>query len=427
MDISVEELTSVDKEITITAGKEDLSSQIDEALRDYRKHINMPGFRPGQAPLSIVKKRYGKEIELEEVQKYLNKVFREEIVPKHNPVGDPEFSDLKWEDGQLEAKIKIGIKPEFDLVDPATVTVDMMVHDVTDEDVNKEIEHALEHRSEWEEKEGKAGEKDKVVIDAIALDDKGKPKEEDRDEDQEIDLGHTGNEKLRKVLLGKKVGDIVKVDLGEGGEKQMFQLLVKKVMARQAVELTDELAKELSTGEAENIDQYRGYLKSRIQDYYDQAGKDMARNELADKLVKAHDFEVPDRLVGQIQQNYVNQVKQRYGDNLPGDFDEENYSEEMKDQSVRDAKWYFISEKLQDKYDIEITSEDIDERLTEEAARYGLTVDMLKQYYASSGDQLEQLRLNIRDEKMFGKLLEEVKFNELSKDAYQKKHEKKKD
>lgn len=427
MDISVEELTTVDKEITIKAGKDDLASQIDEAIRDYRKHVNMPGFRPGQVPLSIVKKRYGKEIELEEVQKYLNKVFREEIVPKHNPVGDPEFSDLKWENGQLEAKIKIGTKPEFDLVDPADIKIDLMVHDVTDDDVDKEITHALEHKSEWKEKEGKAGENDKVIIDAVALDEEGNPKKEDTDENQEIDLKNTGNEKLRKALIGKKTGDIVKVDLGDDEDQQMFQLLVKKVLASETVELTDELAKELSTGEAETIDQYRGYLKSRIQEYYDQAGKDMARNDITDNMVKMHDFDVPDRLIKQIQQSYLDRVRQQYGDKLPADFDEEKYKEEIEEQAKRDAKWYFISEKLKDKYDIEITPEDIDARLTEEATRYGLTVDMLKQFYASSRDQLEQLRLNIRDEKLFGKLLEEVKFNEMTKEAYQKKHDKKKD
>jgi trigger factor len=67
VDISVQELTSVDKEIIIKATREDLSSKFDKAYKKYQKQIQMPGFRPGNVPLGLVKKRFGKEIELEEI------------------------------------------------------------------------------------------------------------------------------------------------------------------------------------------------------------------------------------------------------------------------------------------------------------------------------------------------------------------------
>ncbi len=141
-------------------------------------------------------------------------------------------------------------------------------------------------------------------------------------------------------------------------------------------------------------------------------------------MIKAHEFEVPELVLDQILNNYLAQTKQQYGQNLPADFDEEEFKNKSKDRAVNDAKWFFISDKLDKKYEIEITAEDIDAHLSVEAARYGLTVDMLKQFYASSGEQLEQLRMSIRDEKLFEKLLEEVKIEELSKDAYQEKHKK---
>ncbi|HKJ44924.1 MAG TPA: trigger factor [Balneolales bacterium] len=425
MDISVEEVSTVDKEITIKADNKDLDPKFDKALRQYRKSINMPGFRPGQVPLSIVKKRYGKEIEMEEIQNYVSEVFRDEIVPKHNPIGEPKFEDLKWEDGQLEVKIKIGTKPEFDLVDVESVEVDQMVHDVTDKEVDEEIERQLEQKGEWSEKETAAGKEDKVVVDAVALDKDGKPKESDKDEDQELDLRDEKNKEFADALKGKKAGDTTTVELGDDDEKEKFELTVKKVLELNVPELNDELAQELSNKEAKTIDEYKGLIKSRIQQYYDQTAQNMAKNEIADKLVEAHDFEVPELLVGQIQNNYVQQVKKQYGDNIPADFDEEEYKNNMKDRAVKDAKWFFISDKFQEKYEIEIDAEDIDAHLAEEAARYGLSVDMMKQFYASSNEQLEQLRMNIRDEKLFDKLLEEVKVNELSKEAYQDKHQEK--
>ena len=426
MDISVEEVSTVNKEITIKADNNDLGPKFDKALRRYRKKIDMPGFRPGQVPLSIVKKRYGKEIELEEIQNYVSDIFQNEIVPEHKPIGEPKFEDLKWEDGQLEVKIKIGVKPEFELIDLDSVEVDQMVHDVTDDEVQEEVERQLESKGEWTETEDAINkEEHKVVVDAVALDEEGKPKKEDKDEDQELDLRDEKNAPFAEALDGKKASDVVKVDLGDDEDKETFELTVKKVLELKKPELTDELAGELSNKEAESVDEYQGLIKSRIQQYYDQAAKDMAKNDLSEKLVESHDFEVPDLLVAQIQNNYVQQVKGRYGDNLPPDFNEEDYKNEMKDQAVKDAKWYFISEKLQEKYEIEIDSDDIDAHLAEEAAQYGLSVDMMQQFYASSGEQLEQLRMRIRDQKLFDKLLDEVKINELSKEAYQEKHQEK--
>jgi len=80
---------------------------------------------------------------------------------------------------------------------------------------------------------------------------------------------------------------------------------------------------------------------------------------------------------------------------------------------------------LQEKYDdIEITAEDIDTQLTMEAARYGLTADQLKGYYAQNPSMLESLRNTIRDNKVFAKLKDEVQIEELNKEDYRKHQEK---
>ena len=97
----------------------------------------------------------------------------------------------------------------------------------------------------------------------------------------------------------------------------------------------------------------------------------------------------------------------------------------MTEQATREAKWYFISQNLQETFeDIEIKPEDIDEFLALEAARFGATADQLKGYYAQNPSMLESLRSSIRENKVFDKLQDEVKIKELSKDAYRKEQEK---
>ena len=190
--------------------------------------------------------------------------------------------------------------------------------------------------------------------------------------------------------------------------------------------MNEEFIKKQTNQEAATEDEFKSYIKSRMQQYYDQSADDLFKNEVVQALVEAHEFDVPSTFTEQIKNSYVEQLKQQYGNTLPENFDAESYKNEMTDQAKREAKWYFISQKLQESYDdIEITPEDIDDFIGVEAARYGATADQLKGYYAQNPGMLEQLRSSIRENKVFDKLQDEVKIDELSKDAYREYQEKK--
>jgi len=426
VNITVQELTSVDKEITLKANREDLSSKFDKAYKKYQKQIQMPGFRPGNVPMGLVKKRFGKEIELEEINSYVQEVYEKEIVPEYEPVGETQMLDMSWEDGELEVKFKVGAKPDFELTDLEKVNVDKMVHDVTDEEVDEEIQRTLERQGNWKETDSKITEESRVIVDAVTVDADGKPVEGEKDEDQKIDLRQEGAKEFREKLVGKNVGDVVKMELGEGDDIDRFEIHVKKVEVMDQAELTDEFAKEQSGGQASNMDEFKSFIKSRMQEYYDQSARDMFRQDVIDALTSAHDFGIPEVMEEQILNNYVEYAKQQSGGELPPDFSFDDYKEKMRDQAKNEGKWAFINEKLQAKFDdIEIKPEDIDEFISADAARYGATLDQMKAYYAQNPSQLENLRTSIRENKVFDKLNEVVTINELSKDEFRKKREKK--
>ena len=426
MDISVEELTSVDKEVTLKAKREDLQEDFDKAYKKYKAQIQLPGFRPGKVPMGMIKKRFGNEIEQEEISNIVQKIFEKEVVPEYEPIGETEMVDFSWENDELEVKFKIGSKPEIEISDLSKIKVNKMVHDVSDEEVAEEIERTLEREGNWEDVEEAATDDSKVIVDVQTLDEDGNPVEGDMDEGQEIDLRQDGAEDFRKELSGKKPGDVVDMELGEGDEKDRFRVTIKKVQKLNKAELNDELINSQSNGEAEDEEQFKSYIKSRMQEYYDQTAEDLFKNDVADALVEAHDFEVPETFVAQIQGSYVDQLKQQQGGQLPEHFDAEQYKAGMKDRAVREAKWSFISQKLQETFeDIEIKPEDIDEHLAMEAARYGMPADQLKQYYAQQPQMLEQLRSSIRENKVFDILQDKVKINEMGKDEYREQQEKK--
>jgi len=428
VNISVKELTSVDKELTLTANREDLQESFDKAFKNYKNKIALPGFRPGRVPVSVVKKRFGSEIELEEINKWVQTIFENKIIPEHSPVGETEMLDLKWEDDKLEVVFKIGIKPTFEITDLSKVKVNKMVHDVTDKEVAEELDAILEREGNWEDVDAKATADSKVIVDVISLDEEGNPIEGDEDTDQVIDLRQEGAKDFLKELKGKKVGDVVDMNLEDGDRKDRFRVTIKKIQKLIKAELNEAFIIAQSNGEANTEDEFNSFIKSGMQQYYDQTSDDLLKNDIVDALVNAHEdkIEVPEVFLEQVLNSYVDQLKQQQQGKFPANFDEVVYKEEMRERGIREAKWFFISQQLQETFDdIEINAEDIDQHISAEAARFGATAEQLKGYYAQNPSMLEQLRVSIRETKVFDKLEDEVKLTELSKDKYRELQEKK--
>lgn len=426
MDISVEDITSVDKQVKISATREDLAPKFNEAYKKYQGQINMPGFRPGKVPIQLIKKRFGDEIEQEEVGKYVQEIFEEEVVPEYEPVGESQMIEMNWEDDELEAIFKIGARPEFELGNLGEIEVDRMVHDVTDEEVEEEVERQLQ-QGDWEaiDEDEEITETCRVSVEAIPVDEDGNMDEENK-ANEVIDLNQEEAEQFKEDLLGHKVGDEVDVEIGHGDHSHNFKLKILEVEKPNKAQLTDEFAKQQTNEEAKNVDEYKSLIKSRIQNYYDQSADDLFKRDLVDAMVEAHEFDVPEVFIEQFKNQYVERVRQQNQGQLPPDFDPEEYKEGLGDRAVRDAKWFFINEKLQEKFDdIEIKPDDIDEHLSAQAAQYGISVDQMRNMFAQNPQQLENLRNSIRENKVFDRLSEEIEINEISKEEYQEEYDKK--
>ncbi len=422
MNLTVTDLSNVDREVVLTAGADVLAPRIDAALRKIRQKAALPGFRPGVAPLELVRKRFGKDVEFDEINAYVQEVFRDEIFPAHNPVGDPKITKMHYEDGKLEVVFHIGIRPQFDVADLATVKVDKLTHDVTEAEIDQEIEHSRRRKGTWTETDGPATADCKVIVDAVPVDHDGHLHMADMDMDKELDLASKENEGVVPQLVGAKKGDTRRVSFAHGDHAHDFDVTVKSVKTVTLPELDEAFIKEATQDEASDLEGYRAHLRSRIQDYFDRASDDLFKERIADALVAAHTFDVPETVIDAVTNGYIEDVKQRNNGEMPG-FDLDQYREAVRPRAVNEAKWMFILEKMEERWpELELTKEDIDGYLATEAARYGLPVDMIKQYYASSTEQMEQLRRTLRSQKLFARLSGEVGVNPVSKEEYQQKY-----
>jgi len=423
VNISVENISQVDKKITIEADQTDLGPRIDSALKKYRKQINVPGFRPGKAPMGLVKKRIGKEVENEQVDEFIQEVFQKDILPEHKPVGEPKMESMDYTDGKLKVELLIGTSPEFELTDLSEIEADKLVHDVTDEEVQKEFDHKVNSVREYTTSEEPATENAKVTIDTVRLD-ADDNETDDTDSDVVIDLkSEQTPEVYRDQLKGKKAGESLTITIDEDGEQVAYKTEVKQVEEPGDAELNEDTFKELSRGAATSEEEFRSFLKSQIQDYFDRTSDDLVKDKIVNALIDAHDFEIPKNVLEDILKSRIEGIRQENNDELPADFDKEAFEKENQENILKEGKWTFIVSKLFEKYpETELQAEDIDKFFEAESAKMGLPADMLKQFYASQSGQLEQLRMRIRTDKLFAKLQDEVKLNELSRKEYEKKY-----
>lgn len=426
MNITVENISAVDKKIIVEADQTDLAPRIEKSLRDYRKKMTIPGFRPGLAPMGLVKKRIGKEVEREQVDEYIQEIFQNEIFPKHKPVGEPKLISNSYEDGILRIELEIGIKPDYELAELNTITVDKLVHDVTDEEVEKEYQANLRRSGEWTETEDAITGSHRVTIDVVRLDADGN-ETDDTDKDLKLDLEQEANAEYREQLSGKKAGEEVVLNLKDSDtETAQYKATIKKVEGFSMPELNEEFFRNGSRGEASNEEEFRSFLKSQIQNYFDSTAEDLLRDKIASALIKAHTFDVPSTIYSEVLTSRLNQKRDAETKELPEGFDAEAFEAENKESITGEARWSFIVSDLLEKYpDTEIQPEDVDAFFQTEAAKMGLPAEMLKNFYASQSGYLEQLRMRIRTDKLFARLVDEVKVNELSKEAYEEKYAKK--
>lgn len=425
MELKTEELNAVDRRITVTATREDFATELEAAFRRYRSKLNLPGFRKGNIPISVIRQRFGKEIESEEIGNFLDRVFKESIAEEHNPIGEASITDVKWENDSLEAVFMIGVEPVFELSDLKSVTVNRLVHDVTDQEVEEEIKRSREREGGTEEVDEKVKPEHMVEVDAQPLDEDRNPVPDKLDRDQRIDLSIDAYAEFLKALKGKKPGAEVEVELGEGSRKERVRLTLKKVLHKLEAEMDEEFFKKQSNGEATDLDGFRSFLRSRMQQYYDQSSARLFNRDMTDAVVDANVFEVPQSIVRQVLDSYLARQKERYGDDLPESFNVEEFREQNREQAVREARWYFINRRLEDTFtDLEVTTEDLDEAIAESAKQYGLTAEQLKPYYTQDASRLNSLRSSIMDKKLMDRLGREVTVVELSKDEYDKQSKK---
>ena len=405
-------------EITIPAAE--VEKETERAVAGIQQKVRLPGFRPGKAPLSLVKTRFAGDIRQEVIEKLVPRFFHE-AVEKENLrlVGRPDISDVHLHDGEpLRFKAEFEVAPDFELGDYLGITIPYAEPEVADAEIDERIEQLRDQKAEFVNEdprpladgdyaaislESLEGVAEKVSQDELVIrigDEATMPvftenlRGASPDEQREFEVVYP-EEYERKQLAGRTV---------------KFRATVKAVRRKEQPELNDEFAKDL--GDFQTVEELKAAIRKNIFQQREHHAQDDAKQHLLDSLVAAHDFPVPEAYIDrQIQINVENQLRSLTGqgvDTKDLKLDWGKLRDSQKDRAKRDVKASLLLDKIGEREAVAPTQEEIDREVQNIARRNREAVAVTRAKLQKDG-VIAKIAANIRTEKTLNLLFEKAR------------------
>ena len=431
------------KKIEIEIPAEAIHAKLDEKYGELKKDAMIPGFRKGRAPIRLLEKRFGtdvsQQVKLELLVAASDAAIKDNDI---NTLGEPDVDHEKIElptEGPMKVEFEVEVRPEFDLPELEGIEVEKPKIEVTDKQVDDEVQALRKRAGVWTPKEkGGAAEEDQVIAD-VTLVTEGSA-DYDKRENTEITLRKTGFvagvpvEDLDKLLKGAKHGDEKKttVDIPETfynedlrGKKIDLTIEVKEVKSLEPAELNEEFFKRLGVDdEADLKDKIREQISTQAERQARSAMSEQVYAFLKDKI----DFELPNDVVAA---QSVSILQRQYSNMLMQGMAKEQVDEQMdqlkassEEQAAEQLKMYFVMDKLADKFEVEVSEEEINGQIAYAAAMRGRRPEKMREELAKDGS-LAQMTLQIREEKCIEKILEKANIKDVDEVAKKPAAEKK--
>jgi trigger factor len=406
--------------LEITVPVAEVEKETERVVADIQKKVKLPGFRPGHAPVSLVKTRFAGDIRQDVLEKLVPRFFSAAVEKDHlKVVGRPDISDVHFHSGEpLKFKAEFEVAPEFELGDYRGVLVTYDEPKVTDEDLNERLEALRQQKAEFVNEEPRPlADGDYALVSLESL--SGLAEKVSQDEisfkigDEATLPAFTENlrgaspEELREFEVTYPE-DYERKTLA--GHTVKFRATVKAVRRKEFPELNDEFAKDL--GDYQTLEELKNAVRSSIQREREQRAQEEAKEQILNKLVEAHDFAVPQMYIDrQIEINVENQLRTLAAQGIDPKsikLDWNKVRESQKDKAARDVKASLLLDKIGEREAINATQEEVD-REVQRIARQGREAVALTRAKLQKDGTLGRIAGHIRTEKTLNFLFEQAR------------------
>jgi trigger factor len=326
MQVSVETTQGLERRLTITVPAAAISTEVDKELKKIAKNRRVDGFRPGKAPVAMIKKMFGLSVLQDVASRQMQNHFYQAIIAnKLTPAGAPTFAPGQLAEGKdLEFAATFEVYPEVQLNALDKIEVTKPVVEITADDLETMLGTLRKQHATWAKTEAAAASGDRVIIDFVGSID-GEKFEGGKASDFTLELGQNRMiPGFEDGIIGKKAGEEVTVDVtfpaeyhaeNLKGKAASFAVTVKAVEAQQLPEVNDEFAKLFGLAEA-TVDALKVEVKKNMERELNNSIKGRVKEQVIKGLLATHEIEVPQALIDSEIDVLRRQALQRFGNNL---------------------------------------------------------------------------------------------------------------
>lgn len=395
--------------LTIEVSPEDFNDALDEAFKKVVKDVQIPGFRKGKIPRNIFENRFGVEslyqdaIDFVLPGAYSNAVVEAGIEPVEQP--DVEVGEVE-KDEPVVFTAKVIVKPEVQLGEYKDLEVEDQSIEVTDEEVEKEIETLRDKQAELVLKEeGTVEDGDTVVIDFEGFSD-GETFEGGKGENHSLEIG-SGQfiPGFEEKLIGKELGEKTEVELTFpedyhaeelAGKDAVFKVEIHEVKFKELPDLDDEFAKDLDE-DVETLDELKAQKREELEKQKQQDNDNQKREVLIEKATENATVDIPDSMIETELDQMLREFEQRLEQQgmtleMYSQFsgqDESELKAQMKEDAAKRVLTNLTLEAISTTEELEVEEEDITKELENMGQMYGVDTDQIKQMLGGSTEMLE--------------------------------------
>ena len=399
MSVTVEKLEKGMALLTVEVPAEKLDEAIDKAYKRNRARINVPGFRKGKAPRKLIEQMYGASIFYEEAA---NELINSEYPDAVEECGETIVSSPEFDVVQIEAgspfifTAEVALRPEVSLGKYKGIEVSAMDTGVTDEEVDQAVEQELKNNArivDVEDRPVKDG--DDVILDFEGFID-GTPFEGGKGEKQRLGIGSgTFIPGFEEQLIGVNAGEDKDVNVtfpeeyheaSLAGKDAVFKCHIHSIKEHVVPELDDEFASDVS--EFDTVAEWQEDVKKKLAESKEKSERGRREDECVEALSADSEIELPEAMILTQQRQMVNEMARnmQYMNGIP--FEQylqmtgqtlDMVTEQARPGAIDRIKARLVLEEVAEKEGLYPDDDAIEEKITELAGNYGMSVDKLKE------------------------------------------------
>ncbi len=412
MSVQVEKLEKNMAKLTVEVPAENVEKAIQGAYQKTKKSINIPGFRKGKAPRQLIEKMYGKEVFYSDaVDAMLPKAYSDAVEEcGEEIVSYPKIDVVQIESGKpFIFTAEVAVKPAVTLGEYKGIQVEKAPIEVTDEEIEAQVNKEREANSRTVTVEDRAVQKGDIAtidfegfVDGVAFDG-------GKGENYDLEIGsNTFIPGFEDQLVGAEIGKELDVNVTfpeEYGAKELagkeavFKCKVNGIKVKELPEADDEFAQEVS--EFDTLDEYKADIKAKLLKDKEDEAKRAKEDAVIGKIVENATMDIPDAMVEYQTQQMLDDFGRRMqsqGLSLEQYFQftgmtEADYKEQMKPRALQNIQSRLVLEAVAEAEKLEATEEDLEKEYAKMAEQYKLDVDKVKEIFGEY--QKEELKKDI--------------------------------